>query len=472
MRVVDPRQVRAAWWGGRVLLLGAVAFWWGATVAPRLVSLVFPQWLPADAIPWHLDPDQDGSAANAVSAAALATAAFLAFATASKSRRQAAGWIAVGGWTTLAITTAFLAWEEIFDFHATGLTGVARSVFGGEVVEALGTYVWVLLLSPLIAAFLVCMWAFVRHGSLTPAIRTPFMLALVAWLLAVILEAIVPILAKYRPHGLLLVLEETLEFSGALLFCLSAAIALRGHQCHPPVSPRVGSIGGRWRVPLVGSMAVVVVLGSLVVVFTFRVLLIDARAVTYLDTFELRLRAQEAVVQEVRMPAYPIGRLDFRLGQRDPNRDWGVASVRITRPERPERLLAEYQVEVPTGESARWRSVDLIPPLVEPEGQRLALQLFADIAPDAELRVGVTTTNRYGEGNLWVNGTPGEPVHDLEFLAYGAPEPTRSKLQAVWHTTSSDWRWPVLLTSVAAGLTLITFIPVVLVTAACRRTWA
>ena len=130
MRVVDPRQVRAAWWGGRVLLLGAVAFWWGATVAPRLVSLVFPQWLPADAIPWHLDPDQDGSAANAVSAAALATAAFLAFATASKSRRQAAGWIAVGGWTTLAITTAFLAWEEIFDFHATGLTGVARSVFG------------------------------------------------------------------------------------------------------------------------------------------------------------------------------------------------------------------------------------------------------------------------------------------------------------------------------------------------------
>ena len=208
------------------------------------------------------------------------------------------------------------------------------------------------------------------------------------------------------------------------------------------------------------------------VVFTFRVLLIDARAVTYLDTFELRLRAQEAVVQEVRMPAYPIGRLDFRLGQRDPNRDWGVASVRITSLERPERLLAEYQVEVPTGESARWRSLDLIPPLVEPEGQRLALQLFAEIAPDAELRVGVTTTNRYGEGKLWVNGAPGEPVHDLEFVAYGAPEPTRSKLQAVWHTTSSDWRWPVLLTSVAAGLTLITFIPVVLVTAACRRTWA
>ena len=57
MSVVDPRQVRAAWWGGRVLLLGAVAYWWGTIVVPRLVSLVFPQWLPADAIPWHLDPE-------------------------------------------------------------------------------------------------------------------------------------------------------------------------------------------------------------------------------------------------------------------------------------------------------------------------------------------------------------------------------------------------------------------------------
>ena len=112
------------------------------------------------------------------------------------------------------------------------------------------------------------------------------------------------------------IVEEMLELGGALLIGLSAAIALRGNAASrsPP-----GVLGPSWRVPLVGSMAVVVVLGSLAVVFTFRVLLIDARAVTHLDTFELRLRAQEAVVQEVHMPAYPIGRLDFRLVQRDPN---------------------------------------------------------------------------------------------------------------------------------------------------------
>ena len=264
----------------------------------------------------------------------------------------------------------------------------------------------------------------------------------------------------------MIALEETLEFSGALLIGLSAAIALRSYTRAEP--PFVAS-ARHWRVLLIGSIAVVAVLGSLAIAFTFRALLIDARATTHIDTFELRLRAQEAVVQEVHMPAYPIGRLDFRLVQRDPNRDWGVASVRITRLERPERLLAEYQVEVPTGESARWRSVDLIPPLVEPEGQRLALQLFADIAPDAELRVGVTTTNRYAEGKFWVNGAPGEPAHDLEFVAYGAPEPTQSKLGAAWRTFMADWRWPVLAARMAIGLTAIIFIPIALVAAACRR---
>ena len=37
---------RLAEWTGRVLLLGAVAFWWGLIVVPRLVSLAFPELLP------------------------------------------------------------------------------------------------------------------------------------------------------------------------------------------------------------------------------------------------------------------------------------------------------------------------------------------------------------------------------------------------------------------------------------------
>ena len=51
------------------------------------------------------------------------------------------------------------------------------------------------------------------------------------------------------------------------------------------------------------------------------------------------------------MPAYPIGRLDFRLAQRDPDRRLGesrrCASRRL---ERPDQLLAEYQLELPAAE--------------------------------------------------------------------------------------------------------------------------
>ena len=436
---------------------------WGGHVGPQLLSLAFPALLPPDNLLLQLDPELDDGFANALSAAIMLTVALLSAANAIVGWRRRTGRVAVGGWTMLATTAALVAVDEIADIHNYALGDVRRLVFGAELASA----VWakIAMLSPILAAFALAMWIFVSRGLRSAAVRRPLVLGIGAWLLAAAFDATQATLLTGQDHVVGSIVEEMLEIGGALLIGLSAAIALRGDAASrsPP-----GVLGARWRTPLVGSMAVVVVLGSLAVVFTFRVLLIDARAVTHLDTFELQLRAQEAVVQEVRMPAYPIGRLDFRLGQRDPNRDWGVASVRITRLERPERLLAEYQVEVPTGKSARWRSVDLIPPLVEPEGQRLALQLFADIAPDAELRVGVTTTNRYGEGRLWVNGAPGEPAHDLEFLAYGAPEPTRSKLQAIWHTVTSDWRWSVSMARMAVGLTLIVFFPVVLVTAGRR----
>ena len=61
---------------GRGLLLGAVAFWWGAYVAPQLFSTAFPTLLPPwDAVLGKLNASNEGTLANTVSATTLAIAA-------------------------------------------------------------------------------------------------------------------------------------------------------------------------------------------------------------------------------------------------------------------------------------------------------------------------------------------------------------------------------------------------------------
>ena len=125
-------------------------------------------------------------------------------------------------------------------------------------------------------------------------------------------------------------------------------------------------------------------------------------------------------------------------------------------------------MEVPARDYLSWERIDF-PPLVEADGRPLALQLIADVGPRAHLQVGATKTNRYRDGRLWVDGAPTWPDQNIEFVAYGAPEPTRGKLQAMWHVFSSDWRWPVLLADLAVALTLIIFVPVLLATFALPR---
>ena len=135
-------------WTGRLLLLGSVAFWWGGIVFPRLVGLASSSLVPLHDLPRQLDPEVDGSLANAFSAAALAMLAILACTSAVVSLRRARGWIAVGGWAVVSLTAALLAWDELSDFHVTGLTDLERSVFGGELLDIFGRFLWVLLASP------------------------------------------------------------------------------------------------------------------------------------------------------------------------------------------------------------------------------------------------------------------------------------------------------------------------------------
>ena len=138
------------------------------------------------------------------------------------------------------MAATFLAWEEVSDFHATGLIAIERSVFGAELVEAVGPHIWAVLLSPLIVAFAIAMWAFARKGLRTRATRVPFALALVAWLLAVAHEASGQVIFEGRADALEIVLEETVEFGGTLLIGLSAVIALRSDTASRPPSDLSG----------------------------------------------------------------------------------------------------------------------------------------------------------------------------------------------------------------------------------------
>ena len=474
---------RLAEWTGRVLLLGAVAFWWGLIFAPRLVSLTFPDLLSPDAIPPHLNPDTERTVANAVSAIFLLIAALLAFANALRSfgrlrtqhvsRRgavpQAHGWIATGGWTALAVTAAFLAGEEVAEFKtAAGMIALGEIVLGTAYRYAL----WPVLVSPLILAFVLAMGVFVSKGLHAREVRALLILGLTAWVLVLMHEVSGEFVFDGDALLFKRLLEETLEFGGTLLIGLSAGIALRGP------GPLAGIFGGRgrfppaaWSMAAIATIACVVVLGAVAAV-VHRTPLADARALTHIGAFHIIVYDKHSLVQELGVLPEPPARFDLRITSRAPPGRSGILIWRVMEADKETpgsgRILREGRVEVPARDYPSWEGIDFPPP-VEADGRPLALQLIADVGPRAHLRVGATKTNRYEDGRLWVNGALAWPDQNIEFVAYSAPELTRSKLRAMWRVFISDWRWPVLAVDAAIAMTLITFIPTLLVTAALPR---
>ena len=497
---------RLAEWTGRVLLLSAVAFWWGVIVVPRLFSLAFPALLHPSAFSAQLNPDFEGSRVNVVSAVALLTVGSLAFVNALLSlvrfgklmagrlRTQDAvrGWIAAGGWTALAATLAYLAWEEIYEFKAAeGMFALGELVLGAAYRRTL----WPVLFSPLIIAFVVAMWFFVRKGLSAWAVRAPLIIGFAAWLLAIAHEVSYPYLFDGRAEILGIVLEETLEFAGTLLIGLSAGIALGSEAVSRP--PRGAFRGRRLFLPLLGSIAAVAVLGGLAIALLFRAPVVNARALSPVGAFYVSLWDKHAILQELGVLATPPARLGLRITNRDPQGRPGILIWRLmsldpstgsansrqagsgtgmagrgdasTSSAVEPLILREGRIEVAAGGYPRWENIDF-PPLVEApslsKGRLLALQLAAEVEPEAHLRIGATKTNRYEGGRLWINGALAWPGQNLEFAVYSAPELTRSKLGAMSDVFTSDWRWPVLLVDLAVALTLIVFIPALLVTAA------
>ena len=481
--MTTSRALRLAEWTGRILLLGAVAFWWGAIVMPILVSVAFPDLLPPDAIPRNLNPDNEGTVANSVSAVFLLITSLLAFANVWRTfgRPGIQNWIVAAGWTTLAITAAGLAWEETAEFKSS-----ESMLYLGE--QILGTayelVFWPVLAGPLIVGFVLAMGIFIGKGlSSTRSgrdVRALLILGLSAWMLVVIYE-VNTYLAFGESPMLMRLLEETLEFGGTLVIGLSAAIALRAPAVLRPVQQahdgKAENVGRRfdggvrfrprfWLLAAITSVFGIVALG-VVAATVYPKPLADARALTQIGAFQITLRNNHALVQELGALPAPPTRIDLRVATHDSRGRPGTMLWRVMEAgeDGSGRIFREGRVEVAAGEHPEWMSIDF-PPLVEAEGRPLALQLIADVEPDVHLQVGATKTNRYQDGRLWIRGALAWPDQNIEFAAHGASELTRSKLRAMWSVFTSDWRWPMLLASVTFGPALVVFIPVHLVTTA------
>ena len=431
----DPVRRRLADWLSRLLLLGVVVFWWGFVVLPNFLSLIAPAVLPAASIPDQLNPGLEGTAANGVSAAVLFALAILAFGNALVSRRRKSGRIGLAGWATLALAAAYLAWEESSDFHSaamrtSGIGDVGRIVLGDDVVRLTGAFVWIALVSPLIAAFVIAMAVFIRKGLRDPTVRALLLLGLCAWLLAAAHEASNPLLFRSRSGRLEGMLEESLEFGGALLFGLGAALSLFHSRS------KLQALRNRWWNLVVGSIASVVVIGGLAAAFAFQVPLVEGRSHAGDTLFWVSLEDQQSVAQEFRMPATPISGVSLRLANRDPELQEGVATVRIM-DSLVSRPLREARIEVASGDIPTWVSVN-VSPLAATSDRQLYLQVVAENRPGASLRVGAIKPDRYPAGRLWINGVPAWADQDLEFVISSDSTPSRAKLSAIWRLLTSD----------------------------------
>ena len=297
------------------------------------------------------------------------------------------------------------------------------------------------------------------------AVRRPFAIGLAAWIFALLCEGITRALFQGRASALMTVLEETLEFGGTLLVAMSAVAALGPDEWF-----RDAYRGRRLAVSIFGSAFVVMALGSLFVGLVFRAPLVDARATAGHGKDWVSLEDGQSVAQGFPMPATPLSRVSLRIVNRGPDQRPGAAVWRVmeAREGGIGGPLREGRVEVPAGDLPVWIDLDF-PLLAASEGQRLLVQVVAEIEQQAALRIGMVKGDRYTDGRLWVNGELTWPDQDLEFVAHGASEPTRSKFLSLWHIMTSDWHWPAQIAKAAVALMFVTLIPVLLIVAIWRR---
>ena len=431
------------------LVLGTVAFWWGLVVVWRLIDYAAVSTGARAAQPFvqhHLNADLEGNLANSVSGAVFLVTALLAGRAAVVERRRLAPGFVVGGWVAVGLIAAILGLEDLVN---------ARRMFEQlQVIDRLGQQWLLVLLCVVVVAVGLATAVFLTRDT---HVRRPWLVGLgfVCWLLVVLHEYVLwPFIAAGRGLVLGLLTEETLEVSGSLLIGMGATVAM--HQ---------RPIQARWRAAALAgaSTAGVIVVGTCVLALVFRPPLADVSEPSRINVFNMSLRNEGSVIQRFgRLPA-PLASIDVHVSNDDPNHGAGSAIWRMVAVETSdrERLVREGRMALPAGRQLKWRTIRF-PPIAEATERPVALQLVAEVAPGAHLRIAATKTARYPDGRLWINGDPAWSDQNLEFVAYGAREPTWSKLRAIGHLLTSGWQWPLLLASLAVSFTLITFVPALL----------
>ena len=426
-------------WTGRLLLLGAVAFWWGAVVGPALFSLAFPSTLSPVVLPSTLVVETEKGLVHLVAVIALAVAALLALANCIMRRRD--GLAAVVGWGTLAATATYLALDDGgWLYRWVNVRDMVTQIFDVG-------YRWPILISPAIAAFTGAMVVLVRSGARSGTTRRLLIFGLIAWLLAIIYDEATrgAIMPPGWQGNLSSVIEETLEFSGALLFGLAAATNLAKRQ----------EAAMPFRKAALGAAVIVALLGGAIALDAVRLhreLLVDTRGEKVFSVV-LWEGERSSLTQDIgTLP--PTGRLRLRAAAD------GESAELVWRLRSGPNIVREGRVTVPARAEPQWFNIDFPPVVMD---NPLSVQLVSG----DNMRIGGTKTRELDHLQFRVNGMKTWPDQKLELTAYGPSDLTLDKLQAIWR--NFKWTWPVLGVTSIFGLWIITFIPVLLVTAALPR---
>ena len=385
-------------------------------------------------IPVWLNADANGSLPNSMSAAVLALAVIALVASAIHAYPESR--LATIGWSILAATTLFVFIAELTDWH--------NRLFAS----------WSIQLAPLAAVFVVLAILFIWRVDHPSNVRLLLGLGCILWSMVIVHEAIQPY-AKSRFGFLPIVIEETMEFTGALSLIAAAWLTYKRPSALP--SRRTPAA---WSTLVVSVCSVVVVLYLYQAPLTstrYATPLISTRDTSPMGTFHVVLEGYGAIQQDVPRLPFPSNRIDVRMGLRG-----DMPTIVDLRVLADTTVISAGRTHVlPQAEGVSMQAF-VLAPVLDTISDELSIQLIADLPVNSTLRIGAIQSNLDDGLRLQTNGDVQPPGHRIEYTVYSTAELTRAKLSSLWHI-ASDQR--LVATAVFCWVSLIplVFVPVLLI---------